>query len=102
VGAFVVKADSGANGWVPNLAPTYMATLPRDPNTSKVNPNSALGTCQTVADYNCYVYMSDGIDYLVMAHCTPEGTISSSDPFYTPGGGSTYEWSLRTPGARAW
>ena len=95
------KSDSGAGGWIPNLAPTYMATLPRDPNTNRVNPNSSYGPCQTTATSNAFVYRSDGVDYKVIANCLPEGTLSGTDPFLDPPR-PTYNWAVYTPGASSW
>lgn len=93
--------DSGANGWIPNLAPTYVAVLPRDPNTFKGNLSSALGACQTMPVENNYIYRSDGIDYKLLAHCIPEGTMATNDLFLDPS--RTYwAWGVFTPGARNW
>jgi prepilin-type N-terminal cleavage/methylation domain-containing protein len=94
-------ADSGAGGWIPNLAPTYMAILPRDPNTGIINAASPVYNCKTYGSYNCYVYQSDGIDYKVTANCTPEGTLSATDQFYDPAR-PTYDWTIYTPDARLW
>jgi prepilin-type N-terminal cleavage/methylation domain-containing protein len=95
--SFASKADSGANGWIPNLAPTYIATLPRDPNTCAVNPSSALAACRTDPNINCYAYYSNGTDYKLLAHCTPEGTMSATDSFYESGR-ATWAWSRYTAG----
>jgi len=96
------SADSGLTGWIPNLAPTYMATLPRDPNTGKTNQSSADSTCRTSTAANTYLYRSiDGTDYKLLAYCTPEGTMSSADSFYDPARPNT-AWALYTPGARNW
>jgi prepilin-type N-terminal cleavage/methylation domain-containing protein len=81
--------------WIPGLtAGGYMARLPSDPNSGKVNPKSPSLTCQTDATHNCYIYRSDGISYALFAYCTPEGTWSSSDLFYSPGGAAGFEWKL--------
>jgi prepilin-type N-terminal cleavage/methylation domain-containing protein len=96
-GSFTVGSDSGAGGWIPNLAPTYMATLPRDVNTGKANPSSANATCQSDGNYSCYIYISNGRDYKLLAHCTPEGAMSASDPFYEPTR-PTWAWSIYSSG----
>ncbi len=75
--------DTGAGAWIPNFT-SYVAQLPHDPNTNKVNPNNSEGLCQTNAGWNCYLYLSNGTDYKLLAHCTPEGTMSTTDPFYDP------------------
>jgi len=86
--------DSTHDAWIPNLTPTYMARLPHDPNTDKGNPNTASGpNCNTYTGWNCYQYTSTGTDYKVMAHCTPEGTWTSADPFYDPAR-STWAWRV--------
>jgi len=93
--------DTGAGGWIPGLAPTYMGTLPHDPNSGKVNPSSALAYCQTTGPGNCYLYRSDGIDYKLLAHCIPEGVLSASDPLADISRWN-YAYAIYTPGARAW
>ena len=94
-------SDSGASGWIPNLAPTYIGVLPRDPNTGKVNPSSALAACQTTATENNFIYRSDGVDYKLLAHCIPEGTMAANDPFIDPQR-TTWAWGIFTPNARNW
>jgi prepilin-type N-terminal cleavage/methylation domain-containing protein len=93
--------DTGAGGWIPGLAPVYMATLPHDPNSGKVNASSALAYCRTSGPGNCYIYRSDGIDYKLLAHCTPEGTLSASDPLADVPRWS-YAYAIYTPAASAW
>lgn len=93
--------ESGSDAWIPDLAPAYMARLPRDPNTNKTNPSSDLSTCRTSAAANTYVYRSNGTDYKLLAICTPEGAISSSDSFYDPVR-YYYAFQVSTPGAAAW
>ncbi len=53
---------SGASGYVPGLAPTYVSVLPRDP--------------KEVAD-SCYVYTSNGVDYMMLAWRTVEANIGN-------------------------
>lgn len=91
---------SGSNGWVPNLAPTYIGILPIDPNSGKANPSSAYAPCQTLPAANTYAYRSNGTDYKFTENCTPEGTLSGSDPFVDPP--RSYNWAVYTPGASAW
>lgn len=47
----------GSSGFIPGLVPDYMPSLPRDPKPS---------------GDNCYLYRSDGIDYMILAHHTVE------------------------------
>ncbi len=77
------RPDTGSGAWIPNFS-NYMTQLPHDPNTNQTNPSSGNGTCQTVGSFNCYIYQSNGIDYKLLAHCTPEGPLSTTDPFYDP------------------
>ena len=63
--------NTGPTGYIPGLAPNYMQSLPVQP-LGAGNPQS------------CYLYASDGIDYKVLAYQGPEGTWTSSDPFYDP------------------
>lgn len=79
---------TGANGYVPNLAPIYMSVLPLDPKGHNANGSSC-----------CYVYISVGADYKFMAHCTPETGYSSSDSFYDPLR-PTWAWQISTPWGR--
>jgi general secretion pathway protein G len=60
---------SGSNGWIPNLAPEFMGNLPGDPKPNLVGND-------------CYLYRSDGTDYMIMAHFTME-TICGGDPSNT-------------------
>ena len=55
---------TGANGWIPNLAPTYIPVLPLDPRGS---------------GGSCYLYNSNGADYIILTHLTME-TIVGGDP----------------------
>lgn len=78
---------SGALGWIPNLAPTYIPVLPLDPRP--------LGTD------GCYLYISNGVDYKLLAHRTTESLcpVPVSDPMYDavrPGQPCTF--MLHTPG----
>lgn len=66
-----VGTVSGPTGWIPNLAPTYIPVLPLDPK-----PTSASGYC--------YVYMSDGTDYMVLAYRTVETYTQATNPMPRP------------------
>jgi len=71
---------SGASGYIPNLAPTYIRELPRDPSGS-------LSACTG------YQYVSNGTDYKLIQHVTPERYFPSSSPFYDPVR-PTWAWAL--------
>lgn len=53
------RTTSGATGWIPNLAPTYIPVLPLDPKPDNANES-------------CYVYRSTGTDYQILAVRTVE------------------------------
>jgi prepilin-type N-terminal cleavage/methylation domain-containing protein len=88
-------SDSGAAAWIPGLAPGYLQSLPHDPNTDVKNPSSDGSACRNSAGQNCYLYVSDGTDYALLAHCTPEGHLSSGDQFYARSSGKgQYAWEV--------
>ena len=63
---------TGPNGWIPNLAPTYIRRLPSDP----LNSGST-----------CYLYKSNGSTYVILSHAPNEdGCIlgDSKDTLYDP------------------
>ncbi len=66
-----LNQSSGANGWIPNLAPTYLLQLPVDP---------AAGS----ASWSGYNYCSDGSMYKIIDYNTPESFPLAGDPFYDP------------------
>jgi prepilin-type N-terminal cleavage/methylation domain-containing protein len=100
--SFVGLPDSGAGAWIPNFQ-NYMAQLPRDVNTAKVNPSSSVLGCRTTAGVNCFIYNSNltGTDYKLLAHCIPEGSWTSTDFFYDPVRPG-HAWQVSTPGAINW
>jgi prepilin-type N-terminal cleavage/methylation domain-containing protein len=90
--------DSGANAWIPNFG-SYMAQLPHDPLTNK--PTNTDAYCVAHPTAACYLYRSNITDYKLLAFCTPEGTMSATDPFYDSIR-ATSGWQISTPGAAAW
>ncbi len=90
---------SGSNGYIPNLAPTYMTQLPNDPKFGDTGGDVGEG-------YRCYLYNSDGVNYKLLAHFTVESQsppIPSTDPFYDPSrSGSQPTWGVYTDGASGW
>ena len=72
---------TGATGYIPNLAPTYIAKLPVDPKPMahpELNP-----ACTAALD--SYIYQSDGTQYKLVAHCSLEtGPPLASDPMLDP------------------
>ncbi len=80
---------SGPTGYIPNLAPQYIPILPLDPNP--------------ISTYGCYLYVSNGIDYAVMAHTTVESYTPTNNPRprpLIPSQASFYFFN--TPNASMW
>lgn len=75
---------TGTNGWVPNLAPTYMPTLPVDPK-----PTGTSG---------CYVYQSNGTDYILLAYLTVETYTPATNRWPRPSSPSQASFAFYTPG----
>ena len=75
---------SGGAGYIQNLAPDFLEKLPTDPRNSIANASATRPTCRESSGSNCYLYNSDGTDYKLLAHCTPEGTMKKDDPFFDP------------------
>jgi prepilin-type N-terminal cleavage/methylation domain-containing protein len=90
------RAQTGANGYIPDLAPNYVPVLPRDPFTNKGGGD---GFC-AAGGYWAYLYRSDGRDYKLLAHCLPE-QYSTVDQFYDPNRPG-WAWQISTTGGRAW
>jgi len=77
---------TGAGGYIPGLAPTYIPVLPTDPL-----PNGNSG---------CYVYTSNGTDYMFVTYTTVEGTVP--DSLKRPKATGEKDYTIYTPGASAW
>lgn len=66
--------NTGATGWIPNLAPEFMSILPNDPKPGGM--------------YVCYIYTANGTtdgsadapDYALFAYWTPENYTASNIP----------------------
>jgi prepilin-type N-terminal cleavage/methylation domain-containing protein len=52
------NSNTNASGWIPNLAPTYIVSLPVDPSPPRTTA--------------CYLYNSNGTDYTILAWFTAE------------------------------
>ena len=73
--------ENNAGNWIPDLAPGYIPTLPKDPlggRSKNANP-----AC-TVKQDRSYIYFSDGLGYVLLSYCAPERPWTSTDPFYDP------------------
>lgn len=78
-----------------------LKVLPKDPKAGVNNPVTNCG-----GPGSSYLYISDGVNYKILAHCTPEGTsnadaFSSNDPFYDPIR-PTWAWQVSSPGGLGW
>lgn len=79
---------TGPTGYIPGLAPDYIAVLPKDPNPSY--PTGGRG----------YLYYSNGTDYKFLSHQTPD-TFPADNPLLDPVR-LTWAYAIYTPGARNW
>ena len=82
------NALTGATGYIPNLAPTYISVLPVDP---KPTSNS-----------NCYIYSSNGTDYMFLVYGTVEGTVPNSLKRPNPTYAGEQDYATYTSGASQW
>lgn len=85
--------DTGDTGYIPDIAPVFMQELPKDPRNAVANGSSSYPACRTYGGFNCYLYNSNGTDYKIIAHCSPEGTMNANDPFYDPRR-PTHAWQI--------
>lgn len=91
-GAYTAK-----NGLViPGLVPDYILSIPVDPQTS------------ATSDANCYLYNSNGIDYVFLVHQVTELSNGSSGASYAKypelfdPNRPTWAWKISSPGAVNW
>ncbi|MEO6536326.1 MAG: type II secretion system protein [Candidatus Paceibacterota bacterium] len=82
------KGTTGAGGWIPDLAPTYIPSLPLDPKP--------IGTVY------CYLYRSDGVDYMLLVYNTAETYTATSNKWLRPLILSPSDFAFYTPGAIMW
>lgn len=79
---------SGTNGYVPGLAPTHIATLPTDPKPVSTN--------------GCYLYRSDGKNYVLLAFLTVETYTPTNNPAKRAITPTAQTFAVYTPGAASW
>ncbi len=80
---------SGADGWIPNLAPTFIPALPLDPK-----PIPASGYC--------YAYLSDGANYMAIAYRTVETYRPATNPAPWPSFPNENSFAVYSSGAQNW
>ncbi len=73
---------TGAGGYISNLAPTYIAQLPKDPNFGKPGAAAAGSNVGCTGSSAGFIYRSDGANYKLLAHCLIDVAPPTSDPFY--------------------
>ncbi len=76
---------TGATGYIPNLAPTYINELPLDPKPT---------------NHYCYLYRSNATDYMLLIYQTVEGNVP--DTLKRPIGPSEKDFAIYTPGGSGW
>jgi len=79
--------STGAGASIPNLAPTFIPTIPQEPQ-----PGAG----------NCFLYRSDGVDYKFLAHQTMETCTAGTCPLQDPVRMSQTTSSVYSDGARTW
>ena len=88
-----------SSDWIPTLAPGYISSLPRDPLGGYISSGDCVGNTRE------YLYKSDGVNYSLLAFCSPETTWTchfppeaTDDPFcYNRFVGSTFIFKVGTP-----
>jgi prepilin-type N-terminal cleavage/methylation domain-containing protein len=78
---------TGATGYIPNLAPMYISVLPADPLPTSIS---------------CYIYTSNGSDYMLMAYGSMESYNQNSNPNPRPAAPSEKDFAFYTTAARLW
>jgi prepilin-type N-terminal cleavage/methylation domain-containing protein len=85
------------SNYIPGLAPSFVPKLPADPQGGP----SVISVCTAVGSKKAYLYISNGTNYKLLAHCSIEGAVSASDPFYDPVR-PTWAWQVSSAGAINW
>ena len=70
-GCGVAGGTTGAGGYIPNLAPTYISELP-------IDPGGVFGGC------NGYLYAGGATGYKLLSHATPESYPSAGTALHDP------------------
>lgn len=92
--------DEDGPNWIPGLSPEYISSLPQDPQK-----------CAGPGDFDGYIYISDGIDFLLAADWMAEdGELCDQpgDKYYDQTRGPSQPFqgrffcSIKSPGATNW
>ncbi len=75
------KTTSGSGGYIPDLAPKYIPVLP-------VDPSKKTGGCDG------YIYSSDGKEYKILSHATPETGWPNEGQKYFDQRRPTWAWAV--------
>lgn len=85
------NGNNNDGNWIPGLTPTYMSSLPRDPQGGFPDNNP---TCTSFAGKRTYMYCGGANNYKIISRCGgPESSYLPSDSFYDPGR-PNYGWML--------
>jgi prepilin-type N-terminal cleavage/methylation domain-containing protein len=79
--------NTGSGAWIADLAPKYIPVLPTDPKPST---------------NKCYIYTSNGTNYMVMAYLTVETYSAAENPEPRPSQPTLPSFSLYSQGAKTW
>lgn len=85
--SFGSHGATGSNAYIPNVTPTYISQLPLDP--------------KPVNTYGCYLYQSDGTDYIILIYQTVEGTVPVSLKRCNSSN-TEQDYMVSTPAAACW
>lgn len=66
------NVTSSPTNYIPGLAPKYIRALPKDPKGGAGNATLGPNCSATTAWKSSYLYRSDGQNFVLIAHCSPE------------------------------
>jgi prepilin-type N-terminal cleavage/methylation domain-containing protein len=88
-GGYGYYTDASTEGYIPGLARTYIPQLPEDPA-----PNAS--------NNKCYLYSSDGTDYMIVAYKGAETFNAQLTSYRRSSDLFTSSMAVYTPGAASW
>lgn len=93
-GAYPVTEGSTSNrkkGWIPELVPDYLSSVPRDPRYLRKNKSKQ------------YLYISNGRDYKLIAHAPEDfGFVSQRYPELIDPARHEFAYGIWTAGGSSW